>query len=351
MVTVYVDSVDTAGKTAFCASMGRRLIRRGKRIGFFMPLKYSTANGDTRSSIEFIKDALELTDADDKIAPITTTTQDLWRDLTEDTQTFIQKTKKDFAGIAKNKDIMLVEGLGGMVIDNVSTLACYTVAEALDGKVIIMLRYSPDLEPDLLSRVARELGGKLLGIIVNLVPESRIDTVRQGISDRFARAGIRVLGVLPEVRGLLGVTVAELIDTLDGKVVIAPESENVIVENIMIGAMTMDSGRDYFYRKEKKAVIVRGDRADMQLAALDTGTVCLVLTDNIKPLAPVLARAREKNVPVIVSPRDTAGVIADVEKAFSRSGFNNTGKLNEFEQLLEQYLDFSFINPLLNQVG
>ncbi len=349
MVTIYVDSVYIAGKTAFCASLGRRLILRGKKVGFFMPVKYSGMNGEARHSIEFLKEALELTDADDRISPMTVSTDDLWRDLTEDTQNFIQKIKKDFAAIAKNKDVMLVEGLGGMVIDNVSTLACYSVSEALDSKVIILLRYSAQLTPDLLYRVVRELGGKLLGIVVNLVPESSFQSVRCSICDRFSKAGINVLGVFPEIRGLAGVTVEELAGTLDGEMIIESKAENIIAENVMIGAMTMDSGRDYFNRKQKKAVIVRGERADMQMAALDTDTVCMVVTDNIKPLSPVIARAREKNVPVIVSPKDTAGVIADFEKAFSHACFNNAGKLNKFEKLLERYMDFSTIDPLLDQ--
>ena len=351
MVTVYVDSVDTAGKTAFCAGLGRRLIRRGKTVGFFMPLKYSRLDGDAQTSIEFLKEALDLTDADDKIAPATVSTENLWKDLTEDTQGFIQRTKKDFASIAKNKEVILVEGLGGMVIDNVSTLACYTVSEAINGKVIVMLRYSPDLAPELLARVQRELGERLLGVVVNLAPESRIESVTQVISDRFDASGIRLLGVLPEERGLLGVTVEELAEVLGGEMVVKPASANILIEDVMIGAMTMDSGRDYFNRKQRKAVIVRGDRADMQLAALDTSTSCLIITDNIRPLDPVMSRVIQKQVPVIVSEKDTAAVIADFEKAFSQASFDNIGKLNKFEQLLEQYLDFSSIDIILNQAG
>ncbi len=349
MVTVYVDSVDTAGKTAFCAGLGRRMLRQGKTVGFFMPLKYPRLNGDAQTSIEFLKQALGLTDADDKIAPATMPTEDLWKDLTEDTQSFIQRTKKDFAGIAKNKDVVLVEGLGGMVTDNVSTLACYTVAEALDSKVIIMLRYSPQLAPELLARVSRELGDRLLGIVINLVPESRIQSVREVVRDRFAQEGIRVLGVLPEIRALLGITVEELSEVLEGEMVVAPQGSGDIVEDVMVGAMTMDSGRDYFRRKERKAVIIRGERADMQLAALDTSVTCMVLTDSAKPLAPVVAKAEQKKVPVIISSKDTAGVIAAFEKAFLQTSFNSGAKLTRFEQLLEQYLDFEFIDRLLGQ--
>ena len=51
----------------------------------------------------------------------------------------------------------------------------------------------------------------------------------------------------------------------------------------MLGAMVVDSGLDYFGRKSNKAAIIQQDRPDMQLAALETPTSCLVLSGSSQP--------------------------------------------------------------------
>ena len=57
----------------------------------------------------------------------------------------------------------------------------------------------------------------------------------------------------------------------------------------------------YFRRKPNKAVITGGDRADIQLAALETSTRCLILTGNLYPSPAVLNRAEELCVPVLLT--------------------------------------------------
>ena len=57
----------------------------------------------------------------------------------------------------------------------------------------------------------------------------------------------------------------------------------------------------------RRDIAVQADPdADIQLAALETSTSCLILTGNIYPSPSVLNRAEELCVPVLLTKLDTA---------------------------------------------
>ena len=90
------------------------------------------------------------------------------------------------------------------------------------------------------------------------------------VSPLFNNAGIPVLGEIPEDRALLTITIGEVAAAIQGEILNNAEKSPELVENIMLGAMSVDSGLEYFGRKGNKAVIVKNDRPDLQLAALET---------------------------------------------------------------------------------
>ena len=341
MVALYLTSVESAGKTALCAGIGRRLLRQGKKVGFIAPIQLSKSDGaNGHKDVNFIKEVLGLSESTELLCPISLSRQSLWRGLTDEVTDFTQRLKQAYASISRGKDIVLMEGLGDLGVDKVSTLACYTIAETLDAKVVIVLRYSSPLNPSDVMQIAKKLGQHLLGVVVSFVPETRMEAVKQETAALFGQAGIKVLGILPEVRGLLGATVSELAEVLDGEIVACSETTDEIVENVMLGAMTSDSGKDYFNRMMNKAAVIRGERADMQLAALETSTKCLILTGNIRPLPSVVYAAEDKHVPIMGAKQDTFGIVAGIEAALDKTSFHNARKLQKFETVLNRYFDF-----------
>ena len=105
--------------------------------------------------------------------------------------------------------------------------------------------------------------------------------------------------------------------------------------------MSADSALSHFRRKANKAVITGGDRTDIQLAALETSTRCLILTCNLYPAPHVLNRADELCVPVLLTKMDTLGAIEVIEGYFDRSRFQQPQKVERFSALLDEYLDFA----------
>jgi BioD-like phosphotransacetylase family protein len=348
MLALYIDSVESAGKTTLCAGIGSHLLEHGKQVGFFMPVQLvENGNGHEHRDAGFLSEVLGLTQPIRQLLPVQMTRDELWKALTEDTDDFTRTIKKAYSQISRGKDIVIMEGPGGLTVDNVSTLACYRIVEDLDAKVVIALQYSPNLAPSILTRVAQELGSRLIGIIINYVPESNIEAVRRNLTAMFMEAGIKVLGTFPETRSLLGVKVNDLAEILNGELFPCSGETDEIIENVMLGAMTFDSGVEYFNRKQNKAVVIRGERADMQLAALETSTRCLILTGNVRPLPAVVSQAENKRVPLIVVQKGTSDTVTDIERAFIEAAFDSSNKLDKFREILNEYMDFESLYSAL----
>ncbi|MBM3150218.1 MAG: hypothetical protein FJZ88_09400, partial [Chloroflexi bacterium] len=165
MVALYVTSVEAAGKTALCAGIGKKLVAQGKKVGYFKPVQLSEPGGSDGRDIAFVKEALGLTESTDVICPLHLSRKELWQGLTGDEADFVQGLKRAYGKVSKGKDIVLVEGLSEVGKDKVSTLACQNISEALDTRVVIVLRYFPFMEVGELTKVARKLGQRLLGVI------------------------------------------------------------------------------------------------------------------------------------------------------------------------------------------
>ena len=161
MTNLYLTSMESAGKTALCAGIGNKLIKKGYKLGYIKPVKISENSSiGEDGDVSFIKKALGLEDSSEKLAPINLSYQELWESMTSDTDDFTQMLKKTFAKVSAGKDIVIMEGLSDLVTDNVSTLACYRIAEVLNSKVIIVLVYTSGLTSSVLARVASELGDR-----------------------------------------------------------------------------------------------------------------------------------------------------------------------------------------------
>jgi BioD-like phosphotransacetylase family protein len=182
-------------------------------------------------------------------------------------------------------------------------------------------------------------GEDLLGIVINKVPPSRMEAVR-GL-------GGAVLAVIPEERTLLSLSVAELAELVEGKILNEAGKSAELVENYMLGALGVDSGLDYFGRKLNKAVVVKGERPDMQLAALQTSTRCLVISGDGEPIYDVRHSAEDKAIPIIVTDEDTNSVVESVEQALGMTKFNQEPKLPRLAEIMEQRFDFDALSKVL----
>jgi BioD-like phosphotransacetylase family protein len=324
LIALYIASSEKgSGKTTIAAGIGKYLTDNGKKVGFLKPLAGPSSEG-ADSDCAFIHQLLALEESPEALCP-----------AFKDEGAMKSGIKQALNKVSRNKDVVIVEGP-----------LSRDVAEALDAKVVIVENYSN--EPLKAAKDYQTLGQRLLGVILNKVPLKRQEQVRGEV---LAQSGMNILGVLPEDRTLLALTVAELAAHIEGTIASGDDKSAELVENFMVGAMTPDSGLLYFGRKEHKAAIIKGERPDMQLAALETPTSCLVITKATAPQEKTLARAQEKGVPIVIVQDDVSSVAASLDEALSNSKFNQENKVPRLIELMGQNFDFSALDKGLGLTG
>lgn len=336
MVALYVTSLEKgSGKTAVCAGLGKHLLSDGKKIGFLKPIvtdKQNLPAEYTDSDAAFIKRLFALEEPIDLLCPVFSNGRN--RPI---------RIKEAYARVSQGKDVVIVEGISDQ------NQAAHGLVETLDARVIIVESYSKELLKAINSY--KDFGKYLLGVVLNKVPRSRVEHVRDETSTQFNETGVNFLGGLPEDRALLTMTIGELAERIQGEILSGAEKSAELVENIMLGAMCIDAGPEYFGRKANKVVVVRSERPDMQLAALETSTRCLVLTGNTAPKSVVLARAEEKKVPIILARDDTTAIVTNIEDALGKTRFNQENKLPKLTEIMGQYFNFQTLYKGLGLAG
>jgi len=308
-VLYIVSAEEGAGKTAICAGLAVNLLNAGKKVGYLKP--QAAEKGQADGDIDFMRKVLGQTDV-------------------------------NATDVVKGKDIVLVEaGLGASAGDTLSR-ATYGVAREMKAKAIAVEAYSGQTLKFI--DAYKGFGESLLGVVLNKVPQSQLKRVREEATAQFSKAGIKVLGAVPENRVLLAITVGELAESIQGKILNSTERSGELVENYMLGAMIVDSGLDYFGRKSNKAAVIRQDRPDMQLAALETPTTCLVLAgDNKPPVYNVLYKAESRGIPIITTGTNISDIVTSIENALMKTRFNQEKKLEKLAEIVKQNLDLKAI--------
>jgi BioD-like phosphotransacetylase family protein len=342
MAALYVASLgEAAGKSALIAGLGRKLQANGKKIGYLKPV--SGHIGESDNDAESMKRLLALEEPVESLCPVSGSTGDLVATVDAKEPAWLKKIREAYTRVSKSKDVVLLEGTGGFEAGSDSATIESKIIGALKVKVILIVPFRDGIDSDTIAAAAKMLAGSLLGVIVNMVPERRMELVRTQIIPTLEQGGIKVLGVLPEDRALFGVTVGELVEQVGGSILNAQDRTGEVVESLMVGAMSVDSALSYLSLKPNKAVITRGDRPDIQLAALETSTRCLVLTNNIDPEPTIMSRANELEVPVVKVEKDTVGTMEALESVFDRAVFSSEKKVERLGQLLDAYVDMEAI--------
>ena len=335
MVALYVaSSEEAAGKTTICAGVGKHLLDEGKKVGFLKPILADKRPGeDSDSDTVFMKQILALPEPVDSLCP-----------LISGEGVLANKVKQTYAKVSPGKDVVIVEGMCGHSPDDNLSKTSYQIVEALKARVIIVAGHSNQSSTAKFIDTCKGFGENLLGIVLNKVTSSQLKRVHDEISPQFDAAEINILGVLPEDRALFTLTIGELADYIQGEILNNAEKSAELVENFMVGAMCVDSGLEYFGRKRGKAAVVRDDRPDMQLAALETPTKCLVISGNTAPVYSVRYRAEDKGVPIILTKSDTSTILKSIEDALDKTRFNQEKKLLKLAEITEQHLSFQAIS-------
>lgn len=336
MVTLYVMSMERfSGKTAICLGLARRLASDGHSVGYMKPIAIAIKRAEAVDvDASLIKRSLGLAEPMGVLSPVSIDGQALDRIFSEKAGDMRARVSDAFRIASSGKDIMVIEGPNGLSEGAMVGLDNGALVEMLDGRCLLVVRCCSEVLADDILAVKGVLGNRLLGTVLNAVPRGMVEFVTDSLAPFLSRRGVKVYAVLPEDRMLMAVTVGELIDRLGGRVITGQDRMDELVENVMVGAMSVENALNYFRRRANKVVITGGDRADIQLAALETSTRCIVLTGNLYPHPLILGRAEEQGVPMVLVEQDTLAAVELVEQVFCEVRFHQEKKLKRFFGML-----------------
>jgi BioD-like phosphotransacetylase family protein len=352
--SIYITSVDSfSGKTAMSLVVGRKLIERGKKVGYMKPLSFQPWRiGDkiTDEDAAFVKDILGLDTQPWDLSPIVVDADYLTEALQSSNQEEMLKSILDKADeVSAEKDVMIFEGTGSLREGYVFGLPAELVAENLGSKVLAIVRYKDrrHLLDDVLAAKSR-LQDDMGGVIINRVPADAMEFITKNALPFLKKLGIMVFGVLPETRALGALTLQEIYEVLGAELLTESYNPEVTVEALMVGAMTSQAALSRFRKQAQKAVITGGDRSDIQLAALETSTSCLILTGNLHPSPLVIKQAEDLGVAIFLVSTPTLETVEKLESLIGKVRIGQHAKLEKFESLVAQHVD---VDALLAEFG
>ena len=103
--------------------------------------------------------------------------------------------------------------------------------------------------------------------------------------------------------------------------------------------MDVDSALGYFRRTPNKAVITGAHRSDIQLAALETSTRCIILTGGLTTNNVVIGKAQSKGIPIISVMDDTFTTIDKIEGSMGKTNIREKRKVERVKELMDREFD------------
>ncbi|WP_396135718.1 phosphotransacetylase family protein [Chamaesiphon sp. OTE_20_metabat_361] len=336
-----------SGKSATILGIAARLQEKGVEIAYAQPVvTVNATNSHLDGDVRLMAQALAL--PSERLGlPL------LGLDANRTIERLTGVDLQDYTKLLKDSlqlpgNLTIVEGGANLHEGSLFDLATAQVAETLNAGVLLVNRYHPLSSVDLLLSAAEQLGKRLLGCVINDIPRDRVDSVQTSLVPFLEQHGIPVFGVVHRNGLLRSVTVKQLVEQLKAEVLCRPDRLDLMVESLSIGAMNVNSALEYFRRGNNMAVVTGGDRADIQLAALETSTQCLILTGHLSPQPFILSRAEDLEIPILSVDLDTLTTVEIIDRAFGQVRLQETIKINCARELFGNHCE---IDRLISMLG
>lgn len=325
------------------------MIASKKKIRFGKPLATSLDLDNLAKSlpeplidddVKFIGETLQLAEKDlipslDLLAPITANKRLKDADLSPGKRFEILKSqlKEPFEGLT------ILEAAGSLHEGLLYGLNIGKVARELNANVLLVHLWIDNRSVEALLAAKAELGDRLTGVVLNAVSPNEIKNIELNVVPALKKLGIDIFGLMPSSPLLRSVTVNELVRRLEATVICCEERLELLVETLCIGAMNVNSAMEVFRKKRNMAVVTGVGRTDIQLAALEASTQCLILTGAGEPLPQLINRAEELDVPILKVEHDTLQTVEVIEQAFGHVRLHEAVKATYAFRLVEEHCD------------
>lgn len=330
------------GKTATILGIGSLAREKDISIGYGQPLatdlKGSFQNSQPAANAKFLADSLGLSSNHAQLPFLAPDRTAIDRRLQgSDRQDYVEAMQKYVGRI--EGDLVFLEGSSNLWEGSIFNLSVPEIAEAVDASILLVTQYHPQLLVGSLLTAKKFLGDRLLGVVINDIPPAESNSAVETIKPYLENQQIPVFGMIPRDRILNSISVREIANRLNAEVLCCAEHLDWMVESLSIGAMNVNSALGYFRQRENMAVVTGGDRTELQMAALETSTHCLILTGRIPPQELIIERAESLEIPVLSVDTDTLTTVEAIDLAFGKVPIQEAIKVNQIKHLMKQNFD------------
>ncbi|HSW57998.1 MAG TPA: DRTGG domain-containing protein [Dehalococcoidales bacterium] len=303
MKTIIVGSIrENAGKTSFIAGLGKTL---GCQFAYLKPF------GDRllyRKKRLWDYDSALITG----IFELEQNSEDITLGFEHARLRFMYDeagTKNKVQEMARNlasTPLLIVEGGKDLTCGTSVRLDTISLVKYLGGQLILIISGDEGSILDDIVFVKKyvDMTGVDLSVIINKV--NNLEDYKANYLRDVQEMGVKVLGVIPNEHKLTQVAMGYIAEKLQARILSGEGGLNKKVNKILVGAMGGDAATRYpLWKSENKLAITSGDRSDYILAALESSTAGVILTNNFLPTQNLISRAAEKNIPMLLVPFDT----------------------------------------------
>lgn len=339
-----------SGKSAVVLGLAHQLKEQGLDIAYGKPLGTcwdGTPIANTDEDVQFVAKTLGLPQQRLQPTLLALNEATLRQRIRGDDQTDYQQVLGQYLQM-QSPDVVLLEGPANLEEGSLFDLSLLQVAERVDAKILLVTRFHSLLMVGSLLSAQRRLGDRLMGVILNDIPEEHWEEAHSVVKPFLNQHNIPVVGLMPRSALLRSVSVSELVSQLQAEVLCRRDRLDLMVESLTIGAMNVNAALKYFRRGRNMAVVTGGDRTDIQLAALETSTQCLILTGQVPPSPAVLSRAEDLEIPILAVDLDTLSTVEIVDRAFGQVRVHEPIKVQYIYRMMAEHVE---VNRLIADLG
>ncbi len=258
-----------------------------------------------------------------------------------DEETIKDKLTERVEELSKGKDGVIIETGEDWRFGSSVSLDPASLYKILDAEIVLVAAGSRTNIVDDLTAAARyfdALDIPIKGVVLNNV-ESEED-IKNFAQKDIEDLGLDVLGIIPEITDFRLTRVSFINDMLFGKVVGGEDGLENIVENVFVGALSVDEMvRNPHFHEKRKLIVTGGDRSDVVLASLEDGTAGIVLTNDIIPPNNIISKADRVGIPLISVPLDTFEAAQRIERMDRITTIEDDFKIDKIKEIITKKLD------------
>jgi uncharacterized protein len=336
---IIVSSRAHTGKTFLALGLAFNLRERGYSVGYIKPIGKSPVKKGKEVYAEdavFMKEALSLSEPLSVISPFVLS-YETHQLLLDGRISDVKKQIREALEMQSSKDIVLIGGAGDLFEGATLNIDALSLINEFNCPALLVESWNGDTSLDTIVGGYRLLGNRFAGCIINKVPIAITSHVKEAVKPFLEKTGVNVLGIFPKDSILESIPVRQLAEILNGKILCCEDRLDDFVEQFSVGAMDVDSALTYFRRTPNKAVITGSHRSDIQLAAIETSTKCIILTGGLFANDLVLGRAQAKGIPIISVNYDTFKTIEKIESIIGKIGIREEKKVTRIREVTEDF--------------